>query len=73
MGVHALQFIHFVFRDSLLQDFRGFGTLSPIGVDESFTCTFRFANGSTGVVSGSILYNMNNEAVIYGSKGKIRV
>lgn len=49
------------------------GHLGSTGVDEQFIALFEYGNGVMATASGAIQTQMNQEAMIYGSKGSIRI
>lgn len=47
--------------------------IGETGVDEQFSALFEYSGGRTATVHGSVRLALTNEAVIYGTKGRIEV
>jgi dihydrodiol dehydrogenase / D-xylose 1-dehydrogenase (NADP) len=72
MGIYAISFVCFVLGE-LPVDIKSMMRLSDSGVDEISNYMFRFPSGCLTTICTSYNLKMVNEAVIYGSKGFIRL
>lgn len=47
--------------------------IGETGVDEQFSALFEYEGGRTASVGGAVRLNTSNEAILYGTNGKIRI
>lgn len=71
-GIYPVSFASMVFgrRPSRIQSTARIG---ETGVDEQFSLLFDYEGGAVASLHGSVLLGMNNDAWIYGTKGKIHI
>lgn len=71
-GIYPVSLASMVFggRPSRIQSTARIGVT---GVDEQFSLLFDYEGGATASLHGSVLLDMNNDAWIYGTKGKIHI
>lgn len=71
-GIYPVSFASMVYGaqpDKIMSTVR----IGETGVDEQFSLLFEYAGGRTASLHGAVQLGMMNDAVIYGTKGHIRV
>lgn len=71
-GIYPVSFASMVYGaqpDKIMSTVR----IGETGVDEQFSLLFEYTGGKTASLHGSVQLGMTNEAVIYGTKGYIRL
>ncbi|SDS35328.1 Predicted dehydrogenase [Paenibacillaceae bacterium GAS479] len=71
-GIYPVSFASFVFGEQPTR-IQSTVNIGKTGVDEQFSLLFEYEGGRTASLHGAIQLFMENEAWIYGTKGKIRV
>ncbi|MBE6884995.1 MAG: Gfo/Idh/MocA family oxidoreductase [Ruminococcaceae bacterium] len=72
VGVYPLAYANMMFG-SLPAEFTALGTLCESGVDESASFILKYPGGELATLFSSIALNSRQDAVIYGSEGRIEV
>ncbi|XP_018320315.1 trans-1,2-dihydrobenzene-1,2-diol dehydrogenase [Agrilus planipennis] len=73
LGVYTLQFIQYVFRGLKPIEVAITGHLNKQNVDETAVAVLKYPGGRTGVATCSSRLQLDNVAVVIGTKGTIRV
>ena len=71
LGIYPLSLIHHLLGPPL--DFEATADLGPTGVDLSTTVLSRHEGGTAGTMASSFVQQMDNTAVVEGSRGVIRI
>lgn len=70
IGIYPLTLFE-MFANSEIRDLQCIANLSSTGVDESLAVQIKYANGILAQMQSTFIANLQNDAVIYGEKGKI--
>ncbi|XP_062860523.1 trans-1,2-dihydrobenzene-1,2-diol dehydrogenase [Trichomycterus rosablanca] len=73
IGIYCLQFALMVFNGEKPECIQATGVCLDNGADESMVITLKFSQGRIAVCTCTIALDLPNEAVIFGTKGTIRV
>lgn len=73
LGVYVLQLAVMIFGPVMPLSVKAVGNLNADGVDDNAAIVMTYPGSKTAVLSTSSLVNMTNDAIIYGSKGTIKV
>lgn len=71
-GVYPISFASMIFGEQP-QHVWSTAHIGETGVDEQFSILLSYSEGRSASLSGAIRLNLNNEAVIYGTEGRIRL
>ena len=72
IGIYGVALSELIFNNKL-KSVQSMGQLGNTGVDEYNSIQLKYTNGGVSKISSSFLSNMKNEAVIYGTKGRIEI
>jgi len=73
VGVYCIEAALDFFAPATVTEIRGMATLSPSGVDAVNAFLLRFSNGGIANLASAVMCDEENNAVIYGERGKIRL
>ncbi|KAK3929948.1 Trans-1,2-dihydrobenzene-1,2-diol dehydrogenase, partial [Frankliniella fusca] len=73
LGVYALQLAVLVFGPIMPLSVKAVGHLNTDGVDDSAAIVLSYPGSRTACLTTSSLINMENNAIIYGTSGRIKV
>ncbi|KAJ1525628.1 hypothetical protein ONE63_008846 [Megalurothrips usitatus] len=73
LGVYVLQLAVMVFGSKLPLTVKAVGNLNADGVDDNAAIVMTYPGSKTAVLSTSSLATMSNDAIIYGTKGNIKI
>lgn len=73
IGIYCLQFINMVFNGEKPESIHAEGFLFETGVDQSVAVTLKYSKNRMAVFTCSMVVNLENDAVISGTKGFIKV
>lgn len=72
-GIYPVSFASMVYGGEQPAKIASSVVIGETGVDEQFSLLFEYGGGRTASLHGSVRLAMTNEAVIYGTKGRIEV
>lgn len=72
-GVYVLQLVLMVMGPLAPEAVRAVGHVNATGCDDATAVVLKYPGGRTAMVGTSALADMNNDAVIWGTKGSIRI
>lgn len=70
IGIYGIAISELIFNDKV-EDIQSMAHIGETGVDEYNTIQIKYQKGGMAQISSSLVSNMKNEAVIYGTKGRI--
>lgn len=73
LGVYVLQLAVLIFGPKMPLSVKAVGHLNSDGVDDNAAIVMTYPGSKTSVMSTSSLANLANDAIIYGTKGTIKV
>ncbi|XP_026272057.1 trans-1,2-dihydrobenzene-1,2-diol dehydrogenase [Frankliniella occidentalis] len=73
LGVYVLQLAVMIFGPKMPLSVKAVGHLNSDGVDDNAAIVLTYPGSKTACLSTSSLTNMENNAVIYGTKGSIKI
>ena len=73
LGVYVLQLAVLVFGPKMPLSVKAVGHLNSDGVDDNAAIVMTYPESKTAVLSTSSLANLTNDAVVYGTKGTIKI
>ncbi|KAM9480779.1 trans-1,2-dihydrobenzene-1,2-diol dehydrogenase isoform 1-T1 [Clarias gariepinus] len=73
IGIYCLQFVLMVYDGEKPESIQASGVCLDSGVDESMVVTLKFSRERLAVCTCTIAVDLPNEAVIFGTKGTIKV
>lgn len=73
IGIYCLQFINMVFNGEKPESIHAEGFLFETGVDQSVAVTLKYSKNRMAVFTCSMVVKLENDAVISGTKGFIKV
>ena len=73
LGVYVLQLAVLIFGSKMPLSIKAVGHLNSDGVDDNAAIIMTYPGSKTAVLSTSSLTNLANEAIVYGTKGAIKV
>ncbi|PWW02743.1 putative dehydrogenase [Paenibacillus cellulosilyticus] len=72
-GIYPVSFASMVYGGEQPSTIKSSVLIGETGVDEQFSLLFEYGGGRTASLHSSIRLSMTNEAVIYGTKGRIEI
>lgn len=72
IGIYGIAISELVFNDKI-KTIQSLAHIGNTGVDEYNSIQLKYVNGGMAQISSSFLSDMKNEAVIYGTKGRIEI
>ena len=72
IGIYGVAISELVFNDKI-ETIQSLAHIGGTGVDEYNSIQLKYVNGGLAQISSSFRSNMKNEAVIYGTKGRIEI
>ncbi|GFN32289.1 Gfo/Idh/MocA family protein [Paenibacillus xylaniclasticus] len=72
-GIYPVSFASMVYGGEQPSKIASSALIGETGVDEQYSLLFEYENGRTASLHGSVRLAMTNEAVIYGTKGRIEI
>ncbi|XP_061524694.1 trans-1,2-dihydrobenzene-1,2-diol dehydrogenase-like [Phycodurus eques] len=73
LGIYPLQFAIMVYGGEKPESIKATGVCTETGVDETVAVTLKFSKGRMAVITSSSGLELDNDAVIMGTEGKIRI
>ncbi|XP_019722200.1 trans-1,2-dihydrobenzene-1,2-diol dehydrogenase-like isoform X2 [Hippocampus comes] len=73
LGIYPLQFSMMVYGGEKPESIKATGVCTETGVDETTVVTLKFSKGRMAVITCSSGLELDNDAVIVGTKGTIRI
>ncbi|KRG16397.1 dehydrogenase [Virgibacillus soli] len=71
-GIYPISFASFIFGQQPTE-IKSSAHLGETGVDEHFSALFEYPDGKTAMLNSGVRLNLANDAIIYGTKGYIRL
>jgi predicted dehydrogenase len=72
IGIYGIAMAELVF-DEGIKDIQALAHFSETGIDDENNLQIRYENGGMAQISSSLTCELKNEAVIYGTKGRIEI
>ncbi|NOU58697.1 Gfo/Idh/MocA family protein [Marinifilum caeruleilacunae] len=72
IGIYGVAISELVFNQKI-DSIQSFAEIGKTGIDEYNSIQLKYANGGLSQISSSFRSNLKNEAVIYGTKGRIEI
>ncbi|RKE04786.1 Gfo/Idh/MocA family protein [Marinifilum flexuosum] len=72
IGIYGIAISELVFNDKV-ETIQSLAHIGNTGVDEYNSIQLKYVNGGMAQISSSFRSNMKNEAVVYGTKGRIEI
>lgn len=73
VGVYCIDAALDFFEPAKVTDIKGLADISPLGVDSVGSYIIKFSNGGIASLASAISCQLENDCVIYGEKGKIKL
>lgn len=72
IGIYGIAMAELVFNDKI-DNIQAIANFSNTGIDSSNSIQLRYKNGGMAQISSSFICELKNDAVIYGTKGRIEI
>ncbi|XP_018600746.2 trans-1,2-dihydrobenzene-1,2-diol dehydrogenase-like [Scleropages formosus] len=73
LGIYCLQFVLMVYQAERPESLQATGVCLDTGVDETMMITLKFSRNRLAVITCSIAMELPNDALIFGTKGTIKI